>query len=205
MESTQPDLEIAYHEAGHCVVAWLLGDGVQLVTIVPDPDAGYLGCCWPGEGADCGELGHQEWAVMGCGDRMVKEGCYWRPATPGELALDALVAEARRYAARDRRALRCAAGEAATRIAFPARPRNLGTEDDEDDARAVTADWEGAVLRAMAYLGRPRVWPFVKAIARDLAAAGSLDGELVRAVLRRVVTSREYGAGPLHACVQARR
>jgi hypothetical protein len=33
----------AYHEAGHMVAAWDLGLSVAGATIVPDPEAGYLG------------------------------------------------------------------------------------------------------------------------------------------------------------------
>src|SRR4051794_36532517 len=34
---------IAYHETGHAVMAWILGQFVRKVTIIPDPTTGFLG------------------------------------------------------------------------------------------------------------------------------------------------------------------
>lgn len=45
-------VQVAYHEAGHCVFHLSQGELVHYVTIVPDETEGSLGCCVCGEGTD---------------------------------------------------------------------------------------------------------------------------------------------------------
>jgi hypothetical protein len=38
--------DVAHHEAGHMVAAWKLGLTVTGVTLIPDPEEGYVGAVW---------------------------------------------------------------------------------------------------------------------------------------------------------------
>lgn len=156
---------IAYHEAGHAVVAAMLGIPFQRVTIQPDTAyAGHVALA-PGDPPECVSPWNPDWDV-----RQARQ--YWQRHICGLLA--GALAETlhtrcwQQQPAEDE----CTDESKALEIA------------DYFDPPAKAAHWVNQLrFKTLETLRAPQVWAAVDAVARELVRAKALDGADVLALV----------------------
>jgi hypothetical protein len=186
------DEAVAYDQAGHAVVAHVLGCRLVAVSVVPD--ALNPGRC---EFEPPATFTVREWTRVGRG-----AGAVIRQATEGEKRAQAL----RRWEAL--RAVVRAAGAVAVARRWDERPRLVGrvaptpvVDLDEANVYAMTAahPWtedrrwaftRRATAAAQRRLGKPESWRAVRALAEALRTRRTLTGDQARTIIEEASGGR---------------
>ena len=193
---------VAYHEAGHAVVAWFVGCPIRRVTIKAHRTA-------RGRMTPCGDLpyGFDERRELGVcfvtspeyGLVVITAGNITRFATDLERECARLDDRLRRVDEYERMLMVCTAGEAAQHMATGTLPwqRSWQIGDraaavaiwSERSLEEVTHDemiaaWNRWKRRTRSFLRQPFVWQRVEALAATLLQQQTLTGRQIRRVLR---------------------
>lgn len=195
---------VAYHEAGHAVVAWVVGLSLRKVTIRPDPDA--LGRIVPHGDLPFGfdewrELGVRFVVLAGHGLMVTKGDGKARRPTEFELECARLDGQLHGVDEYERMLMVCTAGEVAQHISTQTVPSRTQRGWDIGDRAAAYSIWAGRSVagvthnemvatwsnwkrRTRSLLKQPFVWQRVEALAAALLQQQTLTGRQIRRVLR---------------------